>query len=190
MLGHTTGATKSTLFPIYRNVRSTSMRVFKLCKYIKNDLNPSPKKLFLLELYIFLWSRSSETSKKSGPCMSFRAPDPNTDTPKLNSEKIKLNLTKYKMNSANIYIDWTAIQPTASPHFKSYSHDFDPKKKLWGSMPGAPYKPSSPLPLLKFGPLPEIDFFEVSDDLEENRNIFGTKKCSGLGKLKKRRKKN
>ena len=59
-----------------------------------------------------------------------------------------------------------------------------------GPRPGAPYRtppPPRPPPLPNFGPSPEIDFFDVSDDLEQKKNFlflvqkifwtfFGTKK--------------
>ena len=39
-------------------------------------------------------------------------------------------------------------------------------------------------PLLNFGPPPEIDFFDVSDDLEQKKKIFfWYKKFFGLGKF-------
>ena len=41
--------------------------------------------------------------------------------------------------------------------------------------PHRPTNPRSP-PLLKFGPPPEIDFFDVSDDLERKKKLFFVQK--------------
>ena len=38
---------------------------------------------------------------------------------------------------------------------------------MCGPRPGAPYRPHPHSQIWKFGPLPEIDFFDVSDDLEQ-----------------------
>ena len=43
-------------------------------------------------------------------------------------------------------------------------------------------------PFLKFGPSPEIDFFDVSDDFEQkNKYYFWYKNIFGLGKINKKK---